>query len=78
MCRQEEEEYRYRQTVIDEFLEKHPKEDMELCVLKDNEGAVKLYQDCGFLVVEEYPGFSTNPIKPKAVGMTRVSNNTER
>ena len=60
------------------FLEKHPKEDMELCVLKDNEGAVKLYQDCGFLVVEEYPGFSTNPIKPKAVGMTRVSNNTER
>lgn len=60
------------------FLEKHPKEGMELCVLKDNEGAVKLYQDCGFLVVEEYPGFSTNPIKPKAVGMTRVSNNTER
>lgn len=60
------------------FLEKHPKEDMELCVLKDNEAAVKLYQDCGFLVVEEYPGFSTNPIKPKAVGMTRVSNNTER
>lgn len=60
------------------FLEKHSKEDMELCVLKDNKGAVKLYQDCGFLVVEEYPGFSTNPIKPKAVGMTRVSNNTER
>ena len=60
------------------FLEKHPKEDMELCVLKDNEAAVKLYQDCGFLVVEEYPGFSTNPIKPKAVGMIRESNNTER
>ncbi len=60
------------------FLEKHPKEDMELCVLKDNEAAMKLYQDCGFLVVEEYPGFSTSPIKPKAVGMIRESNNTER
>lgn len=45
---------------------------MDLCVLKDNEPAVKLYMNNGFSIVSEYPGFSQTPVKPMCYGMHRM------
>ncbi len=62
--------------LLTNFVEDHPKEDMELCVLKGNEAAVKLYQDCGFEVRKEYFGFSIDSVKPEALEMVRLCSNT--
>ena len=50
--------------LLKRFLEEHPSETAELCVLSDNTSAKKLYNSCGFAVVGEpvqaYPASMTD------------------
>lgn len=57
--------------LLQEFLKKHRNEDMELCVLKDNKNAVKLYKSVGFEIVQERNGFSIDLNKPECLDMVR-------
>ena len=58
--------------MLEEFLKKHKKEEIELCVLKDNKKAVELYKEAGFNVVAERKGFSVNDEKPGCLDMVRT------
>ena len=39
------------------FLREHAQTPMELCVLSDNEAAIRLYESCGFRVCGEEPAY---------------------
>ena len=41
------------QKMLRAFLQAHPESGMELCVLSDNPGAIRLYESCGFKVCGE-------------------------
>ncbi len=58
-------------TMLDAFIEKHKERDMELFVLADNDGAVKLYEACGFQTCERAPGFALSSEKPDCYRMER-------
>lgn len=57
--------------MLSEYISLYNDHPMELCVLKNNLPAVKLYTSCGFKVVSEYPGFSESQDKPICYGMVR-------
>ncbi len=46
--------------LLKRFIVKHPWCAMELCVLKSNRQAIRLYRSAGFEVVGEYNGFSSD------------------
>ena len=45
------------QKMLQAFLQEHPEANMELCVLSDNHGAIRLYESCGFCVCGEEPAY---------------------
>lgn len=53
------------------FLEETPSPVYELCVLKENERAVRLYESLGFQAYEEYRGFTVDDTVVKAYKMIR-------
>ena len=55
------------------FMADHPFETMELCVLADNIGAIRLYKDMGFRIVKQMLGFSISGPKPKCLEMIKES-----
>lgn len=55
--------------LLNSFIKEHTEKDIRLCVLKDNKTAIRMYQTSGFCVVEEFKGFSLNPIKPDCFEM---------
>lgn len=57
--------------MLKRFLEQHPTGKMVLDTLADNEGAVALYEKCGFKTVDVYYGFSTTEEKPRCLRMER-------
>lgn len=57
--------------MIEQFIRKHRSETMELCVLEDNLGAVRLYENEGFREIERYPGFSIDKEELVCIGMKR-------
>lgn len=57
--------------MMTDFIMEHPNEPMELCVLADNASAIKLYENMGFKIVNEAPGFSLTEQKPKVYDMKR-------
>lgn len=66
--------------LLKQFVQVHRQEELELCVLKDNDAAVKLYKGCGFKECSKiYNGFSVDDIqeKPKCFKMTRGKNYDE-
>ena len=52
------------------FCDSHNKE-MELCVLKQNIVAIRLYESIGFRIVSERDGFSLKDDKPRCFDMRR-------
>jgi ribosomal protein S18 acetylase RimI-like enzyme len=58
-------------TMLDVFILRNKRKDMELFVLADNPGAVKLYTGCGFQLREQSPGFSLSEEKPMCYRMER-------
>lgn len=61
------------QKILEEFLKVHGNEKVELCVLEENEAAVKLYEKNGFRCVEKYNGFSVDNINLPCLLMCRKS-----
>ena len=53
------------------FMAEHKAEPMELCVLADNPGAIRLYENMGFKITNCALGFSLSESKPKCYDMTR-------
>lgn len=52
-------------------IEQHKKQDLYLCVLKENKPAIGLYEKVGFKKIDEYDGFSTTVNKPTCYFMKR-------
>ena len=59
------------QKMMTVFINEHLHEKIELCVLKDNEYAIKLYRNTGFTEVGLGKGFSLVNEKPDIVNMER-------
>ena len=57
--------------MLKSFIEKHKRNDMELCVLSDNKSAIQLYMKYGFRTVEKTDGFSLDDNKPSCFRMHR-------
>lgn len=58
--------------MLNNFIASHEKSAMELCVLKDNKAAIKLYENKGFIIESEYNGYSQTPIKPVCYRMHKT------
>lgn len=59
------------QQILSRFIALHENEQMHLCVLADNPGAIRLYSNNGFQIVGSYKGFSLENNKPTAFEMER-------
>ena len=57
--------------IMETFLDKKGGTPIELCVLKDNINAIKLYEAVGFVAFEEYNGFSVDHHVLPAIKMRR-------
>lgn len=57
--------------MLNEFMHQHTGEAMELCVLEDNESAVRLYSNCGFVRKRTSDGFSLTEMKPVCLEMKK-------
>lgn len=57
--------------LLNEFINCHYEEKMELVVLKNNTSAIRLYESFGFYVKQEDKGFSCSNEKPKCLYMER-------
>ena len=57
--------------LMESFAAVHPHITLELCVLKDNHTALRLYESLGFETIEEYNGFSVDHRHLDAVCMQR-------
>ncbi len=55
------------------FLENQNAEEVSLDVLKENQNAINLYKRLGFIVEDEFDGFSLDSVKPRCYHMTRMS-----
>lgn len=60
------------------FCNLHYGEEMELCVLSENEAAVRLYKAVGFIPILERDGFSLETEKPKCFDMKRIPRRTSK
>ena len=56
-----------------DFIKSHNSEAMHLCVLSNNEAAIKLYETYGFKIERNSIGFSLDDIKPNCYDMIRFS-----
>lgn len=64
--------------LLGEFIKEHVDKPMELAVLADNKLAIRLYEQCGFKIDQEVPGFSLTDDKPECWIMKRQPLKTEQ
>lgn len=57
--------------LMESFLREHRGEQIELCVLEENSGAVRLYQKYGFTENERYRGFSVDDRELVCISMEK-------
>ena len=55
--------------MLNSFINSHKGEEIKLCVIADNENAVKLYRNKGFTIEKEFDGFSLCEKKPRCYDM---------
>ena len=61
----------YATNLLKSFIKEHDDECINLCVLEENQNAVKLYKKLGFIVIGESNGFSLETEKPRVYEMKR-------